>query len=160
MAAAPFLLLLWTTALGLVEYHVWAQDPCSSYTSINDWTRSVFEEGASQYGDTGLNGWYRFIGRSGDSMLDYLPTTSSRYYRCNAEKPGYLLGQHPKGSEGIVSRTVCFIYSGSNCWWSTTIKVKNCGNFFVYKLHPLNSYSSLRYCGSGEVGKYIRITFR
>jgi len=83
-------------------------------------------------------------------MLDYPP----RYgpgYRCTTIYPGYLSGQHPRGSDGVVSRTVCFMSSGSKCWTSTTIQVKNCGNYFVYKLNRLTSSYYMRYCGSGEV---------
>ena len=85
-------------------------------------------------------------------MLDYPPTSGSGY-RCTANMPGYLSGHHPRGSEGVVSRTVCFVHSGNTCWATTTIQVKNCGSYFVYKLNALTSGNYLRYCGSGEVGE-------
>ena len=155
MATVSFVLLLWMASFCFVPYHVWAQDPCSSYSVLSDESRSVFKVSTSSYTrDEYISGWYRFMGKAGDSMLDYVPSTGG-YYRCTAIVPGYLSGQHPKGSEGIVSRTVCFVSGGSTCRWTTTIQVKNCGNYYVYKLNALTSNYYLRYCGSGEVGKSI-----
>ena len=154
MAAVSFILQVLVATFCTMQYHVWAQDPCSSYSVLSDESRSAFVKSSGYTWDRYLNGWYRFMGKAGDSMLDYAPSRGS-YYRCSAYSPGYLSGQHPKGSEGIVSRTVCFVYGGSTCKWTTTIQVKNCGNYYVYKLNALTSNYYLRYCGSGEVGKSI-----
>jgi len=129
---------------------VCAQDPCTSYSVLNDESRSVLKTSSSYTWDYYISGWYRFMGKAGDKMLDYPPTAGSGH-RCTANVPGYLSGQHPRGSDGVVSRTVCFVFSGNTCWTSTTIQVKNCGNHFVYRLNALTSSYYLRYCGSGEV---------
>ena len=160
-AAVPSMqLLLWSTVLSLVRYHVWAQDPCASYNVLSDESRSILKYSSLAASDYQIGtGWYRFMGKAGDKMLDYVPTGTtaiSSKYRCGALMLGYLTGQHPKGSEGIVNRKVCIAYSGSNCWTSRTIQVKNCGNYFVYKLQPVYSWSwwwYVRYCGSGEMSK-------
>ena len=154
MAAVPVLLLFWSAALSLVHYSVRAQDPCTSYSTLTDASRSVLTEGYYLgYNSDRMSGWYRFMSGAGDSMLDYVPTMRSGYYRCSAQMAGYLSGQHPRGSEGIVARTVCFAYNGYSCFRSTNIQVKNCGNYFVYNLKALSTDYVLRYCGSGEVGK-------
>ena len=157
MAPTLVSMLFGLTAFILQEDTAAATDPCSSYTNLNDYTRSVFSK-VGLYHDH-LSGWYRFTGRSGEKMLDYEPKSSSSVYRCGADVQGYLSGKHPRGSEGIVDRTVCFTYAGNKCWTSETIKVKNCGSYFVYKLHSPSTRFFLRplafrYCGSGESGEY------
>ena len=153
MAAVTLLLLFWVVMFSICQYPVCAQNPCTSYSVLNDESRSVLKTSSSITRDYYISGWYRFMGKAGDRMVDYPPTTASGN-RCAAFMPGYLSGKHPRGSDGIVSRTVCFAYSASPCWTSTAIQVKNCGNYFVYKLNRLtNSRYYMRYCGSGEVGK-------
>ena len=156
MAAIPVVMLFWSAVLSLVQYSysnpsMPPMDPCYFYSVLNDESRSVLKTSSSYTRDT-ISGWYRFMGRAGDSMLDYVPTTGSGY-RCTANMPGYLSGQHPRGSDGVVSRTVCFAYSGYTCYTSTRIQVKNCGNYFVYNLNALTNSNYMRYCGSGEVGE-------
>ena len=154
--APPISLLLWSAIFSLALYHAWAQDPCSAHNVLNDESRSILVYSSRGPTDNTRSGWHRFMGKAGDKMLDYVPTGITGLngkYRCGATMPGYLVGQHPKGSEGIVDRTVCFPYSGSNCWASRAIQVKNCGNYFVYKLNGSpNGYYAL-YCGSGEMSK-------
>ena len=153
MAAVAFFLLFWVVIFSICQHPVYAQDPCTSYSVLNDESRSVLKTSSSLTRDYYISGWYRFMGKAGDKMLDYPPTYGPGY-RCTTIYPGYLSGQHPRGSDGVVYRTVCFISSGSTCWTSTTIQIKNCGDYFVYKLNALTS-SYLRYCGSGEVGEYL-----
>ena len=152
----PISLLLWSAIFSLALYHAWAQDPCSAHNVLNDESRSILEYSSLHSSDSARSGWYRFMGKAGDKMLDYAPTGITGLngkYRCGATMTGYLVGQHPKGSEGTVDRTVCFAYSGSNCLRSGTIQVKNCGNYFVYKLSGTPSAYNSRYCGSGEMSK-------
>ena len=74
---------------------------------------------------------------------------------CGANRPGWLVGDHPSVSEGVARRRVCFASSNSGgllatscCRWSTYVMVRNCGTFFVYKLHSPPA-CNLRYCGDG-----------
>ena len=78
--------------------------------------------------------------------------------RCGADGPGWLNGDHPSVSDGVTNRRVCFASSNSGgspslycCLWSTYVMVRNCGTFFVYKLHspPPDCNCNLRYCGEG-----------
>ena len=72
--------------------------------------------------------------------------------RCGAEVGGWLNGPHPSVKEGEVNRTVCFQYGERCCLWRTTVKVRNCGKFFVYSLKRdvRGVYRKYRYCGNGE----------
>ncbi|KAL9973650.1 hypothetical protein ACROYT_G020131 [Oculina patagonica] len=68
--------------------------------------------------------------------------------RCSTYEPGWLNGPHPSVADGAVKRKVCFHW-GRCCTWSTFITVRNCGEFYVYKLKPLKRCG--RYCGNGLV---------
>lgn len=116
---------------------------CKRYWTINDPTRRRSYSGPGYYKhDYYLaEGWYRFtIGKRMSTSCGY----SSGY--CDASYAGWLTGSHPSVNDGVVSRTVYFGNSGSSCHQgSTTIKVRNCGSFYVYKLKGTPS-SSYRYC--------------
>jgi hypothetical protein len=58
-----------------------------------------------------------------------------------------MAGGHPSVNDGQVSRTVNFHWSSSCSYWSTTIQVINCGDYYVYQLGAAPE-CSLRYCGS------------
>ncbi|KAK2572582.1 Uromodulin [Acropora cervicornis] len=92
--------------------------------------------------------WYRFSGQAGDRMAKRCVPEK----RCGAEVGGWLNGPHPSVKEGEVNRTVCFQYGESCCLWRTTVKVRNCGKFFVYSLKRdvRGVYRKYRYCGNGE----------
>ena len=73
--------------------------------------------------------------------------------RCGTHATGWLNGVHPTVSEGIVTRQVCFNWSGGCCVWSINIQVRNCNGYFVYyisgtpSVHPCH----LRYCGADQI---------
>ena len=87
-------------------------------------------------------GWYRFTGGAGDRLAESCPPTR----RCGTHAPGWLNGAHPTQAEGVVTREVCYHWSGSCCRWRNNIKVKNCGAFYVYQFQKPPA-CSLRYCG-------------
>ena len=78
---------------------------------------------------------------------------------CDAYNQESLQGSHPSVEDGVVTRKVCFSYYQTGyrrygyhqqsvsecCKYSTFIKVRNCGSFYVYKLKP-TANSSCRYC--------------
>lgn len=72
--------------------------------------------------------------------------------RCSTNAPGWLNGDHPTVEEGQVTTQVCFHWSSNCCKcrkWSTYIKVRNCGDYFVYFLSGTpHSYCHLRYCST------------
>jgi len=84
------------------------------------------------------------MGMAGDRM----PETCVSSYHCGTHAPGWLRGGHPDVSEGVVSRTVCFTWRNNCCSWRSTILVRNCGDFYVYKLQRAPK-CKLRYCGVG-----------
>ena len=91
-------------------------------------------------------GWYRFSGAAGNQMAE----SCVDRYRCGTYHPGWLNGSHPTVNEAAVQRRVCFGFHGYCCIYSTYIRVRNCGDFYVYQLKPLTVWYS-RYCGNGYV---------
>lgn len=92
--------------------------------------------------------WYRFSGGAGDKMPDYCVEKLS----CGTHAPGWLNTPHPSVADGIIETNVCFHWGSDCCYWSATIKVRNCGVFFVYQLNK-TPYCNLRYCGNKEKGR-------
>ena len=128
-------------------------NPCIGYKQLTDASRSIRKVAHSYTNDYNINGWHRFTGDAGNKIADQeVRWTMSR---CSAYSQGWMDGTHPKVSDGKVLRTVCFAYGSYNCWRSTTIKVQNCGGFYVYLLGLLNDCQQghyMRYCGDGETG--------
>ena len=72
--------------------------------------------------------WFRFQGAAGNKMA----ATCVPINRCGTHATGWLNGVHPTVSEGIVTRQVCFNWSGGCCVWSINIQVRNCNGYFMY----------------------------
>jgi len=87
-------------------------------------------------------GWYRFVGAAGTQMPEAPPPINS----CGTHAPGWLNGAHPVEADGVVSRQVCFNWSGAICNWSTMIDVVACPGFYLYELVDTPA-CHLRYCG-------------
>ena len=87
--------------------------------------------------------WHRFLGPAGLVM----PLAAPSNYSCGTDAPGWMQGTYPAEDAGIVARTVCFSWFGDPCSWSVEISVRNCGQYFVFKL-PNVPECSLRYCGA------------
>ena len=54
-----------------------------------------------------------------------------------------------------MERMVCFTKDDNCCFWYSRVKVRNCGEFVVYKFGQfptLQHFCSLRYCGAGYTG--------
>ena len=132
-------------------------NPCQGYKTLSDASRSARSISLSTTNDNNIYGWYRFTGDAGDKMAEYEVRWKNSVYRCASRAHGWLNGALPSQTEGKVFRTVCFTYNRSNCWKKTTIKLMNCGNFYVYLLDGFSHYrfgDYLRYCGVGETGQY------
>lgn len=87
-------------------------------------------------------GWYRFVGAAGTKM----PTTRVPAFRCGTNWSGWLNGAHPTVEDGMVAKEVCFSDRDTGCKYWTTIHVKNCEFYFIYKLRSTACHS--RYCGT------------
>ncbi|XP_072893903.1 uncharacterized protein [Hemitrygon akajei] len=111
-------------------------DPCVNHTILDQPWRSTdcSSEECSRYmnDETRTEGWYRFKSSGGWRI----PETVVPPYKCSGKGPGWLNGSHPSIGEGEVHRTVCFSWEQNNCATKRTIKIKNCGAFFVYWLKP------------------------
>ena len=124
---------------------------CKNYIVLNDRTRNInYGWGRKCDGkgwSTKINGkstqWYRFQAPAGNKMPDKPPSLSG--FKCGTTTTGYLSGGHPTKAGQVVSRKVCFSYSGQKCRWTTNVKVTHCGAFFVYQL-PYAPVCNLRYC--------------
>ena len=119
---------------------------CLNYTTLDEADRNVtFNDGPDGVTecDKTENGWFRLDGAAGSQM----PTDAPEIYSCGTDAPGWLKGVHPKVEDEIVSRDVCFHWLGEPCNWSVEVQVRNCGEFYVYKL-PDPPDTCLRYCGA------------
>ncbi|CAH3133259.1 unnamed protein product [Porites lobata] len=116
---------------------------CQNYGSLNSYIRKITYSGGS-YCDRGIGpGWFRFEWSAGTR----LPTSCPPMFRCGTTVTGWLNGGHPTVADGQVSRQVCFHWSSNCCYWSTNIKVRNCGSYYVYYLNGTPSgQCDLRYC--------------
>jgi len=111
--------------------------------SFNDGNGNVeFCERNRNDGEYTGPGWYRFSGAAGTRI----PTTRPNYYDCGTDAPGYINGSNPAVGDGIVTRQVCYYWSGSSCRWSNNIRMANCGGFYLYELQD-TPVCALRYCG-------------
>ena len=82
-----------------------------------------------------------------------IPNSCVPTQRCGTHAPGWMQGEHPKKEDGVVSRKVCFHWSGNCCRWSVMIQVRNCGGHYVYKLEKPPA-CFLRFCGDKGHSKY------
>ena len=113
-----------------------ASDPCGSYKSLDNPYRStgyVAREGIDpMICDYDLQtGWYRFVSKVGGKM----PETKVGRGHCGTIALIWMRGQHPSNAEGTVDRTACVNFNNlyGGCI-PIAIKVRNCTDFFVYRL--------------------------
>ncbi|XP_068717618.1 uncharacterized protein [Montipora capricornis] len=122
---------------------------CKSYEVISDKTRSKDFSGGRAYCDRDdlrtAGKWHRFMGDAGTAM----PTSCVPTQRCGTHAPGWLQNGHPSVEQGAVTRKVCFHWSNNCCKWSVNIKIRNCGDFYVYQL-PKTRLCHLRYCSEKQ----------
>lgn len=91
--------------------------------------------------------WYRFEGEAGTQMATDCPAASVNY---GVISRGWLKDEHPTITDRQAAKTVCFRYFNKCCRFHTTIKVTNCGFYYVYYLHlnRNNSFGCIRFSGS------------
>ncbi|XP_067047932.1 uromodulin-like [Acropora muricata] len=117
---------------------------CASYTTLNASDRNVHYRGKKKCDNNLETKWYRFQGQTGKQLAVKCPPV----WRCNTALTGWMKGKHPNVEDGIVKRQVCFHGYGKCCYKTTTIDVRSCGAYFVYKLRKVSICNS-RYCGTG-----------
>ena len=117
---------------------------CQNYGSLNSGTRRTTYS-YSYYCDSSLGpGWFRFQGSADTRMA----TSCTSYKRCGTYYTGWLSGGHPTVAAGQVTRTVYFRSYYSFYYYSTSIKVRNCGSYYVYYLSGTPAGCYLRYCST------------
>ncbi|XP_022808401.1 uncharacterized protein LOC111345391 [Stylophora pistillata] len=124
-----------------------AFDECKHYQFLNDRERAAgFHRGnilKRDQRDLVTPKWYRFTGAAGSEM----PTACVPKYYCGTLAPGWLSTSHPTRVGQVVNGKVCFHWGSSCCKWNTTIQIKKCNGFYVYKL-TRTPVCWLRYCGN------------
>ena len=118
-------------------------DICKNYQNLTDAERKYDYVTVNPKCDDSLNGWYRFQGAAGTKVV----TTCPPQYRCDADFPAWLSGDHPTVAEGTVTRKVCIHMFGACCDQSVFIQVKNCGSYYIYKLDSPGTCNT-RYCST------------
>ena len=125
-------------------------DPCHHYSNLSDANRNenyITIASGPTFCDTQLaEGWYRFVGAAGTKM----PTKRVPAFRCGTNWSGWLKTAHPTVDGEEVHGTVCFSNRPREtpvCKKSIRISIKNCGSYFIYKLHDTQG-CSFRYCGT------------
>lgn len=118
---------------------------CKNYVVISEKERSKTYSGGpltcDQRNLKTIGRWHRFMGAAGTAM----PTACVPTHRCGTHAPGWLQGGHPTEVQGAVTRKVCFHWSGNCCKWSVNIRVRDCGEFYVYNF-PKTPVCYLKYC--------------
>ena len=120
---------------------------CQNYGILNSADRKITYNAIRYQCDNGLGpGWFRFQGSAGTRM----PTSCPLIEKCDTNVPGWMNGGHPTVADGQVSRTVCWHWRSGCCTWSSTIRVRNCGSYYVYYLSstPNNGQCDFRYCST------------
>ena len=91
-------------------------------------------------------GWYRFSATSGLELASQCPVGDVGD-GCGSNIRGWLVDRHPTVGEGRVVRKVCFSYvSECACAFFTSVYVRNCGSFFVYRINRI-PFENAEYCG-------------
>ncbi|CAH3133122.1 unnamed protein product [Porites lobata] len=120
---------------------------CQNYGILNSGSRRTSYRRYYYYNyycDSSLGpGWFRFQGSAGTRMA----ASCTSYDSCGTYYTGWLSGGHPTVADGQVTRTVCFSSGYRCCYYSTSIKVRNCGSYYVYYLSGTPT-CNLRYCGT------------
>ena len=127
---------------------------CKNYKVLREKDRNTAYKGVTKCDRPFAKGWYKFEGDAGTQM----PTKCVQRNQCGTHAPGWLSGANPTVAEGAVQRKVCFHWSSGCCQWSSNIRVRNCGGYYVYELVQPPA-CSLRYCGEKTQGRAISAYF-
>ncbi|CAF1037239.1 unnamed protein product [Adineta ricciae] len=122
--------------------------PCSSYTTINDPTRSVTQttvygvcDQSEIFNATTHGSWIRFVGAGGTTI----PLLSPAPPACGAYVVGWFNGTMPTTPGTSMNATICFSVYQSVVLIERQIEVMNCNGFFIYLLPPVDLCNG-RYC--------------
>ena len=96
-------------------------------------------------------GWFRFMGNAGSQIA----TSCVPVDHCGTKAPGWFNGKHPASPGEEVTGQVCYHWGNDCCKFGAQVAVRNCDDFYVYKLLKIPDVCDLRVCsnGKGEVVK-------
>ncbi|XP_070574530.1 von Willebrand factor D and EGF domain-containing protein-like isoform X2 [Ptychodera flava] len=130
------------------------EDPCAedTYTEIDSkyrssmFSSSLWPNSSQMTCDSNLQeGWYRFTSDAGGEM----PTSCVDVGMCGTQYPIWINSQ-VEDYDNITIVEACVNKGGANCCDErTSISVKNCGNFSVYKLKPVQD-CPVGYCAGNR----------
>lgn len=124
-----------------------AFDKCHDYHRLDRATRKIdFDDKNNVYNcDYRLSyycsldwkgpGWYRVVDHAGTMLAE--SSLGPHMNQCGTSYGGWLRnGTHQNITNGQVGdATVCYTgFQGDKCMMKSQIKIKNCGDFFVYRL--------------------------
>jgi len=135
-------------------------DMCKNYRILSDDARfHAFNNTGKASCDNNLSGWYRFMYNAGNEMLDSCPASQHvSAFQCGGNWQGWLHGTRPEETQLEVNRTVCFSTNNScNCDFKKTIKVINCGGYYLYLLNGVPACNQ-RYCGAKDKRAFVSCT--
>jgi len=120
---------------------------CTNYKQLSSANRKrtygsgYYCDKDSRGGDYTGPAWYRVVGSAGSRLTENNPGDS----KCSSHATGYLTEGHPslRGSEKTVK--VCFHVNSNQCRWQSSVKITNCGDYFVYYLQDTPG-CDYRYC--------------
>jgi len=78
-----------------------------------------------------------------------MATSEVKDGHCGTSWTSYLkdgFAAHPSRAFEEKEATVCFDFGAAKCFTTETIKIKKCGNFFIYNL-PNTDGCDMGYCG-------------
>ncbi|XP_031560298.1 uncharacterized protein LOC116296420 [Actinia tenebrosa] len=77
--------------------------------------------------------WFRL--RDAKTMVSMkIPNTCVSPWRWSTQATGWMPDAHPQFDHGVVQRTVCFRGNDNCCMYNTSILVRRCHGYYVYKL--------------------------
>ena len=132
--------------------HNWKTDHLND--SSIPWTTQISKSGISD--DWQGEAWYRVMGGAGTRIPEN-PFTMAQFGNdkyCRTNCPGYLpSGSHPQTPGELVTDVkVCYncnaeYFNGNMCNYSKNyVKIRHCGNYFVYFLTQNTVTWAARYC--------------
>ncbi|XP_071143816.1 von Willebrand factor D and EGF domain-containing protein-like isoform X1 [Mytilus edulis] len=134
------------------------QEPCETNNFIDDWTRSVAynlnDSKIQERCDSFLvEDWYRVVSGAGELMPTECPVEG---FQCGTMNPvwlsteGVLEGEDTYPAVGKTVSRLGFVANYENCVSKKyPIKIKNCGQYYVYYLKPVQGCPSA-YCFGTE----------
>ncbi|XP_076465054.1 uncharacterized protein LOC143296920 [Babylonia areolata] len=127
--------------------------PChpSNYTVLDDTRRVVagVYTGSGDMCDKHLKlGWYRFLLNRENAVI---PTTCVPVKNCHTDAPTWvdLQGQPLPLTGQETEARACSHWSANCCNWESPITVRNCGEYYVYKIKPLSA-CDLSFCAEPQ----------